>query len=248
VTCARPEDAWAFVNLLHARFPGARFRFLWVIHADEFDRKPLDPGLVNDPALARFFPPALITPQIRWDSAHPVVDPMQKGRVFAPDGHVVHDAFDLLFPRPGADATGVRNNISLSLLTYARTPAQLSPRSVLYFEKTLALMQSIAAAPPVIVSAPVDPRILAATVNRGWGVRERLLLRFLAGLHSRYRFSFADFSKAATCGCTARDFFDGIHLRPSGTSKVSDAVRRRFPGAFMSPGRLELAESPPTGA
>lgn len=62
VTCARPEDAWAFVNLLHARFPGARFRFLWVIHADEFDRKPLDPGLVNDPALARFFPPALITP------------------------------------------------------------------------------------------------------------------------------------------------------------------------------------------
>jgi hypothetical protein len=79
-------------------------------------------------------------------------------------------------------------------------------------------------------------------------VRERLLLRFLASLHSRYRFSFADFSKAATCGCTARDFFDGIHLRPSGTRRVTDAVLRRFPGALISPGRLELAESPPTGA
>ena len=48
VTGARPEDAWALVSLFHARFPAARFRFLWVIHADEFDPKTLDPGLICD--------------------------------------------------------------------------------------------------------------------------------------------------------------------------------------------------------
>jgi len=232
VTGARPEDAWALVSLLHARFPRARFRFLWVIHANEFDPKALDPGLVYDATLASFFPPSLITPQIQAEAAHLRIDPMQQGRVFARDGYVIHDGFDRLFPQPGSDATGVANNIRSALHIYRTTPARLSRRSVLYFQKTVALMQSIAAAPPVIVSAPVDPRILAATVNRGWSVRQRLLLRQLASLHKRYRFSFADFSRAASCGCTAQDFFDGIHLRPSGAQKVTDAVLRRFPGAF----------------
>ena len=232
VTGARPEDAWAFVNLLHARFPAARFSFFWVIHADEFARKALDPSLLSDPTLARFFPPALIRSQMRRERRHPTVDRMQMARVFAADGCVVHDVFDLLFPRPGADAAGIRNNIRCALSSYASTPAQLSPRSLLYFTKTLALIASIAAAPPIIVVAPIDPRILAATADRGWSLRHRLLLQFLARLHSRYRFVFADFSESATCGCTARDFFDGIHLRPSGTRKVLDALLRRFPQAF----------------
>jgi hypothetical protein len=241
VTGARPEDAWAFANLLHARFPAARLSFLWVIHADEFDRKALDPGLLSDPSLAHFFPPALIRSQMRRERLHPAVDRMQMARVFAPDGHVIHDVFDLLFPRPGADAAGIRNNIRCALSNWATTPAQLAPRSVLYFTKTLALIESIAAAPPIIVAAPVDSRILAATTNRGWGMRHRLVLQFLAGLHSRYRFLFVDFSKAEMCGCTASDFFDGIHLRPSGTRKVVDAVLRRFPEAFGGRGPLKPA-------
>jgi hypothetical protein len=232
VTGARPEDAWALVSLFHARFPKARFRFLWVIHADEFDRRRLDPGLVYDTTLAGFFPPSLITKQTHLAAAHLKIDHMQRGRVFAADGCVVHDGFDRMFPHPGSDARGVANNIRSALHLYAKSPAQLSQRSVLYFRKTLALMQSIAAAPPVVVSAPVDARILAAVSNHGWSVRQGLVLRFLAGLHPRYRFSFADFSDPATCGCTASDFFDGIHLRPSGAAKVIDAVLGGFPGTF----------------
>ena len=241
VTGARPEDAWALVNLFHARFPTARFRFLWVIHADEFSPKSLDPGLVYDATLASYFPPSLITPQLHAEAEHLRVDPMQLGRVFAPDGYVIHDAFNRMFPKPGVDASGVSKNIAQALRNYAKTPAKVSSLSTLYFEKTLALMQSIGAAPPVVVSAPVDPRILAATASHGWAVRQGLVLRFLAGLHAHYRFDFADFSKAASCGCTARDFFDGIHLRPSGARKVTDAVLRRFPDAFRGHGRLKSA-------
>lgn len=66
--------------------------------------------------------------------------------------------------------------------------------------------------------------------------RQALVLRFLAGLPARYRFSFADFSRAAACRCTSGDFFDGIHLRASGADKVVDAVLRRFPDAFRGHG------------
>ena len=154
VTGARPEDAWALVSLFHARFPAVRFRFLWVIHADEFDPKALDPGLVYDATLASFFPRSLITPKLEAEAVHLKIDPMQQHRVFAPDGCVLSDGFDRMFPRPGADAAGVRNNIAAALHIYATLPAKLSPRSALYFQKTLALMDSIAAAPPVVVSAP----------------------------------------------------------------------------------------------
>jgi hypothetical protein len=236
VTGARPEDAWAFVSLFHARFPTARFRFLWIIHADEFDPRSLDPGLVYDAALARFFPPSMITAQARLEATHLIIDWMQRGRVFAPDGSVVHDGFDRMFPRPGADAAAVRRNIRTALNAYAKSAPRLSRRSVLYFKKTLALMDAIAAAPPVVVSAPVDPRLLAAVAKRGWAARQALVLGFLAGLHARYRFSFADFSRAAACRCTSRDFFDGIHLRASGADKVVDAVMRRFPDAFRGHG------------
>jgi hypothetical protein len=229
VTGARPEDAWALVNLLHARFPAARFRFIWVIHADEFAPKSLDPGLVYDATLARYFPASLITPLTRAEAAHLRIDAMQRGRVFAPDGMVRRDGFDRLFPRPGNDARGVNNNIRQALKLYATTAARLSPRSTFYFAKTLALMQAIAARPPIIVSAPVDERILAATAHRGWAVRQQLVLRLLRRLQGRYRFAFADFSQAAACGCTANDFYDGIHLRLSGTDKVMAALLRRFP-------------------
>lgn len=247
VTGARPEDAWALVSLFHARFPRARFRFLWIIHADEFDPKPLDPGLVYDATLAGFFPPALITPRLRSEADHLRIDPMQQGRVFAANGCVISDGFGRMFPRSGADAAGVRNNIAQALHTYATTPARLSTRSVLYFQKTLALMQSIGATPPIIVSAPVDRRIMEAIANRGWRARQDLLLRLLGAQRKHYRFSFADLSKAASCGCTATDFFDGIHLRPSGARKVTDIVLRRFPSAFASTGHPETATPSPTG-
>ncbi len=237
VTGARPEDAWALVSLLHQRFPTARFRFLWIIHADEFDPKSLDPGLVYDPTLVKFFPAALITPQLRLAAAHLKIDPLQRSRVFAPNGYALHDRFDQLFPRPGADAIGVRNNIRQALMIYARTKLRLSSRSVLYFGKTLALMDSIASAPPVIVSAPVDPRILAATASHGWSARQRLLQQFLVGLHRRYQFVFIDLSKASLSGLTASDFYDGIHLRVTGADKVVATLLGKYPGAFGVPAR-----------
>jgi hypothetical protein len=231
VTAARPEDAWAFVNLLHDRFPAARLHVLWIIHADEFGARPLDPSLTSDPALSRFFPPALslggwLTPGR--------VDGMQSSRVVAPDGMTLADNFSRVNRQPGHDGTIVARRIRAVRRSYAR-PARLSARSRLYFARTLALITRLDPAPPVIVAAPVDARVYRAGLRCGWGARHRKVLAFLAWLHGRRDFAFLDLSRPASCGCTARDFYDGIHLRPSGARKVMRAALRRFPQALSAP-------------
>lgn len=238
VTGARPDDAWALVNLIHARFPTARFRALWVIHADELDWTPLDLALVWDPALSRYFQPAALAAlRVAALDRRIPVDPCQVGRVFAADGVVRRDLFDLLAPVPGDDAVAVRHMIEQALPAYRTSQASLLPACLRYFAATLRLIEENSAARPAIAMAPVDPSICAATRRAGWGTRHRLVLAFLARLRRRYPFDFADFSRASSCGCAPGDFFAGMHLHPSGTRQVFDAVLRRFPGDFLPKAR-----------
>ena len=91
---ATPENEWAFVNLFHSRFPAAHFRFLWVIHVDEFDEFRPSAGLLIDPFLSRFLPPGLVSSRLRQmgpsadasllaDAHHTVV--------LTPDGFTISD-------------------------------------------------------------------------------------------------------------------------------------------------------------
>jgi hypothetical protein len=237
---ARPEDTWALLNQLHTRFPTARFRFLWVIHADEFDRRPIDPAILTNPILARYFPAALVKSQMSQAVAQAqrrqnevTLDVPDTGKlVYALDGFVLSGFFSDRTPPPNGNVGAIGARIRKALLVYGRTPAVLYPRSVRYFEKDLRLMDALAATPPVIVAAPFDRRIYAATVNRGWGARHRLLTALLARLRPACRFSYLDMSNAASRGITPSDYYDGIHLTPRGGQKVIDRVLKAFPGAL----------------
>src|SRR5205814_3411498 len=55
VSDGEPEDAWAFLNYIHSRFPAARPHFLWMLDVESFRGTP-DPGVLDDPALARYIP------------------------------------------------------------------------------------------------------------------------------------------------------------------------------------------------
>jgi hypothetical protein len=237
---ARPEDTWALLNLLHARFPKARFRFLWVIHGDESDRRVMDPAILTNPVLARYFPGALVKSQLRQAIAQAqvpqngvTIDVPDKGPiVYAPDGFAVSGFFSDRTPPPNGNVGAIGANIGKQLVIYGRTPSAPYPRSLRYFEKDLRLMDSLAAAPPVVVAAPFDQRIYAATVNRGWGARHRLLTALVSRLRRVYRFSYLDMSNAAAHGVTPSDFYDGIHLTPQGGQKVIDRVLKRFSEAL----------------
>jgi hypothetical protein len=55
VSSASPQDAWAFVNLLHDRFGGGRQEVIWLVDVEAFRPKAVDPGLLQTPALSRYF-------------------------------------------------------------------------------------------------------------------------------------------------------------------------------------------------
>jgi hypothetical protein len=237
---ARPEDTWAFLNLLHARFPTARFRFLWVVHADEFDPRPIDAAILQDPALARYFPAGLVKAQL------PREFPLAQGRPgrvqidvpvhgeihYAADGYAMSGFFSNSTPPPNGNAGAVGANIEKELAIYSAGPASQFSRSVRYFAKDLRLMDSLGAARPVIVAAPFDRRIYAATLHRGWGARHRLLRALLARLRARYGFSSLDLSRSAAWGFTPNEFYDGIHLTPEGARRVVGLVLKHFPHAL----------------
>jgi hypothetical protein len=254
VTQARATDTWALLNLLHARFPSARFRFLWVLHADQFDRRPIDPAILMNPTLACYVPASLVRSQLpaalelaerRQDGL--TIDIPKRGKlVYAPDGYALSGFFSTRTPPHGGNVGAVHANIGTELHLYRRSPAALAPRSVRSFENDLRLMDSLAATPPVIVAAPFDHRIYATTVHRGWGARHRLVLRLLARLRRTERFSFLDLSNAPAFGITARDFYDGIHLTRRGAQKVIDQVLERFPKRLMDLRLLEAQARKPS--
>ncbi len=230
---ARPEDEWAFVNLLHSRFPNAHFRFVWVIHADEFGGRTPAKVLLEDPLLSQYFPPTFVT---QWSNrldvtsqSFPLIAQAQD-MVIAPNGQTLHSPMDVRVHSEPL-ARRVKATIDTSLKSYASLPAQLRPERRRYFAKTLALMKS-RGDKVVVVMAPLQPAYLAAVRDHGWSVRHRLVVDYVRGLQTRFGFRFLDLSRAASIGASPNGFYDGIHLRASTSRLVIDKILKIYPRAL----------------
>ncbi len=233
---ATPQDDWCFVSLFHKRFPAARFRFLWIIHADEFDEFSPRAALLEDPFLARFLPSALVESQLGRLGASAntaLLAGAKEPSVIAPNGFTIAD--------PISAAASVRSfrrrvngDIAAALRFYRRQPPRIDPAPSHYFVLTLRLMNDMGARPTVVL-APLQPRYLAAIYRHGWQARDRLVLAYLRGLQRSTRFNVLDFSRLSSIGGSATGFYDGVHLRPDTTRLVVDAVLRALPHAFAAP-------------
>jgi hypothetical protein len=232
---ATPQDEWCFVNLFHKRFPSARFRFLWVIHADEFDAFSTGAALLEDPLLSRYLPASLVDSQLERLGASANATLLAGARqpsVIAPDGFMVSDSIST------AASVGFRRRVAgdirAALRFYHRRPPRVDPTPARYFVLTLQLMNTMGAT-PTIVMAPLQPQYLAAIRKRGWEVRDRLVLAYLHALQKRDRFNVLDFSRPSSVGASATGFYDGVHLRPATTRLVIFGVLRALPHAFAAP-------------
>jgi hypothetical protein len=232
---AVPADGWAFVNLFHSRFQKARFRFLWIIHVDEFDQFGLSASLLRDPFLSRYLPADLVSSGLRRarSASRAATGAGSPGPVvLGPNGKTVADSISAAANGEGTTfRQRVDDYISRILGFYRGTPPVIDPLHARYFRSTLHLMNRLGAT-PTIVLPPLQPRFLAGIYHHGWAFRHRMVLAYLRGLQRTYRFHLLDFSRVSSIGASPIGFYDGVHMKPATTRLLLRAVLRAVPHAF----------------
>ena len=231
---ATPQDEWCFVNLLHRRFPHARFAVLWVVHCDELDQFAPGASLLEDPFLSRFLPAPFVDASLDRLGRSAATAALAAGAlhpsVIAPDGFTLSDSISAA-ARQGTLAARVARYTAGTLSFYRHTPPRFEAQPRHYFELTVRLLNDLGVR-PVIVLAPLQPRYLAAIAHHGWNVRHRLMLAWLRRLARIDRFSLLDFSRLSSIGGSPAGFYDAVHLRPTTAALLVAAVVHDLPHPF----------------
>jgi hypothetical protein len=253
VSSGKPVDSWVFVNYIHSRFPAAHSRYLWLLDVEAFRQWPIDPGLLNTPQLAGFLSsgtrlstrldqlPLLFSWPTFWKSVQSVRHAQGRPQAplrtalgatqFAPDGFRVLDYHDLRLAKGLGLAKEMPATIRQGVATYRGDYSRLDPTAETYFQRTLALMNSLGDS-PVIALTPMQPQMLAAVAPLGYDARYTDVLAYLRSLQGHYRFKLLDFTHLSSFGGRAADFYDGYHMTVANTRRFVNAVLRKAPGAL----------------
>ena len=234
----RPEDAWAFVNFIHARFPGTKLRVVWFLHVEAFRKQGLSPGLLQDESLSRWFPAALIESERQKLPQSPAEVPKGHDLAltrFGPDGVVLRNRYDIAEERGRPLSRALDWSIETALERYATTEAALYPRSQRYFEQTMRLLSEMGTTQAVVLM-PLHPRLLAAVRAAGWQARRAEVMTYLEGLQGRYGFGLLDCSHIATFGGDPAKFYDGFHMKRANARRLTRSVVAKLPAAFAEAG------------
>jgi hypothetical protein len=239
VSSGSPQDAWAFVNFLHDRFPGAHQRALWMVDVEMFRPKPVDPGLLATPALSRYFSSSTLWAArasglgtlFSWHTAADswrVLRASLGGSSRAPaPGHCTYRTngvtqytpagFRLWDIHDAARSRGFTLNkgIALTVQEYTRIyrsgyPA-LSAEAERWFARTVSLLNRRGTR-PLLVLTPVQPTLLRAIGPLGWNRRHAQVVAYLRQLRTRLAFDLLDASHISSFGGRAGGFYDGVHM------------------------------------
>ncbi len=237
----RPEDAWACVNYLHQRFPRAPLQAVWVLHVEAFRQQTLSAGLVQEPALSRWFPKELVAAEaaaLQQSAAglQRTGAGVPTGRdlaitTFAPDGSVVRNRYDIREENGNTLAKGLQYSIDTARRRYADSSAALFPRSQRYFEQTIRLLDALGTT-QVVVLAPLHPQLLAAVKDAGWSERHEEILAYLREVQARYPFDLLDASYLSIIDGDPQEFYDGFHMKRTNAERLVQTIVGAFPDAF----------------
>jgi hypothetical protein len=230
----RPEDAWAFLNDARTRWPGARFRAVWFLHVEAFREQGLSAGLVQDPELARWFPPDLVAAERAKLPTSAAEAPLGRDLAlteYGADGVVLRNRYDLAEANGATLEAKLDWSIGKALERYQAAGPALFPRSQHYFERTIALLND-QGSEPVVVLMPLHPRLLEAVRDEGWAERHREVMRSFEDLQETHAFTVLDLSELATIGGDPDDFYDGFHVKRANARRLIRAVVERAPSAF----------------
>ena len=230
----RPEDAWAFVNYARRRFPKTPLQVVWLLHVEAFREQGLSPGLIQEPQLSRWFPPALIAAEKTKLPQTPEELPPGKDLAltrFGADGVVLHNRYDLAEARGRPLFRAVDYSITTALERYETTTAALYPRSQKYFTKTMALLDRMGTT-QVVVLAPLHPRLLAEVRDAGWSERHAEVVAWLRREQKKHPFRILDLSDLSSMEGDPDAFYDGFHVKRANARRLVRTVVSAFPEAF----------------
>jgi hypothetical protein len=243
VSDGEPEDAWAFLNLIHSRFPQAHPHFLYMLDVEAFRGTP-DPGVLDTPQLARSIPfdqrwlarAHGVLPLLSWKGVRASMRVFRKtvfgngiplrNTGFTANGFRRIDSHDIARARGSTFADQLRGSEALYSWVYRTLYHRLSPTQERYFERTLAKMEAWGE-PPVIVLTPIHPAMRAVLGPLGWNVRHRQVLAYLDALSKRYRFTLLDMTSLSSFGGSPRLFYDGFHLTIPNMHRLLDTLVRK---------------------
>jgi hypothetical protein len=261
VSSGTPDDAWAFANLLHEKAGGVQQRVLWLLDVESMRRRPIDPGLLATPSLARFLTRSTALKgrvQSLWSFAswHTAADswtsidatlfgtarPLSQRTCsihtngvteYARDGYRSFDFHDVALRRGMPLARSIGITLS-EYRTIYQGDTRLSPSLERRFEQTVATMNSWNIR-PVIVLTPVHTSFVRAIGPIGWTLRHRQLFAYLRSLRTRLRFDLLDASNIKAFGGTSHGFYDAVHMKVANVQRLVDWVVSKA-GADLKPG------------
>ena len=256
VSSATPADAWAFANFMRDRFPQDRQRVLWLLDVESFRPRPIDAGLLETPALARYFSASTrataaldglsrllswsttkdsfrLATSARASAATPVACTYRSNGVteYSPNGFRAWDFHDRARSRGVKLADAIGATVKEYRAIYTSGYPELATESKLRFERTLGLMTA-GGTRPVIVLTPLHPQLLRAIGPIGWTRRHADVLRYLRRLQTRFAFDLLDASRIATFGGSPRAFYDGVHLTEPNVRRMIDWALTRTRGSL----------------
>ncbi len=253
VSSAGPDDAWAFANLLHDRAGGATQRVIWLLDVESMRARPIDPGLLDTPALAQYLTrgaalrgrlqsvwsfASWTTALDSWKSVDATLfhsaRPLSSRTCtvhtngvteYAPDGYRKFDFHDVAVQH----GMSLARSIAITLAEYRAIYAgntQLSRSAEQRFAQTVAAMNSWHTR-PIIVITPVHPAFARAIGPLGWRLRHRQLVAYLRSLQPRLQFDLLDASNIRTFGGRPAGFYDGVHMKVANVHRLLDWIIRK---------------------
>lgn len=226
----RPEDSWAIANYLIKRDPSADLHCFFAIQATTFSDAPLDPGLLYDRRLSRWFPETLVAQQ-KILAGTPRRPNLVANKRFSSRGLMLHNSYDDR-RAAGVPLDHILDEYLRDLLpTAGDTTRVKQTRSRLYFEKTVKLFNGRGIV-PVAVIMPYHPRVLAAFRAVGWEVKVDRLRKYLAALQTRCDLRVVDLLEIESFGGSPDEFYDGAHITMENSARIIRHVAGVVPECF----------------
>jgi hypothetical protein len=226
----RPEDSWAIANFLIRRAPKSDLHCFFALQATTFSDARLDPGLLYDRRLSRWFPDSLVAQQkkLAGTPGHPNLVAHKR---FSSRGLMLWNTYD----ERRARGVPLKDILAAYLRAMLPTAGDTAPvkqtRSHLYFEKTVKLFNQRGIV-PVAVIMPYQPDVLKAFREVGWEVKVDRLRKYLAGVQTRCELHVVDLLDIATFGGSPDEFYDGAHVTMENSARIIRYVVDNAPECF----------------